>query len=59
MERRENFLEDQSEANLFKQGKVSPTDFFNYYLGYLSDPSITNHVHNVPDRRFPSRGSGG
>src|SRR3954466_3915517 len=38
VERRENYLEDQSELNLFKQGKVSPTDFFNYYLGYLSNP---------------------
>ncbi len=53
VERRENFLEDQSELNLFKQGKVSPSEFFNYYLGYLSDPSITNHVHNVPDSAVP------
>ena len=51
MERRENFLEDQSELNLFKQGKVSPTDFFNYYLGYIGNPSITNHYHPVPDFR--------
>jgi pimeloyl-ACP methyl ester carboxylesterase len=53
VERRENFLEDQSELNLFKQGKVSPTDFFNYYLGYLSNSSVTNHVHNVPDSAVP------
>jgi hypothetical protein len=53
VERRENFLEDQSELNLFKQGKVSPSEFFNYYLGYLSDPSITNHTHNVPDSAVP------
>jgi pimeloyl-ACP methyl ester carboxylesterase len=53
VERRENFLEDQSELNLFKQGKVSPTDFFNYYLGYLSNSSITNHVNNVPDSAVP------
>jgi pimeloyl-ACP methyl ester carboxylesterase len=53
VERRENFLEDQSELNLLKQGKASPTDFFNYYLGYLSNPSITNHVHNVPDAAVP------
>ena len=33
VERRENFLEDQSVLNLFKQGKASPTDVFNYYLG--------------------------
>jgi hypothetical protein len=53
VERRENFLEDQSELNLFKQGKVSPSDFFNYYLGYLTNPSIANHVHNVPDAAVP------
>jgi pimeloyl-ACP methyl ester carboxylesterase len=53
VERRENFLEDQSELNLFKQGKVSPTDFFNYYLGYLSNSSVTNHVNNVPDSAVP------
>src|SRR3954454_7366976 len=53
VERRENLLEDQSELNLLKQGKVSPTDFFNYYLGYLSNPSVTNHVTNVPDSSVP------
>jgi pimeloyl-ACP methyl ester carboxylesterase len=53
VERRENFLEDQSVLNLFKQGKVSPTDFFNYYLGYLSNPSVTNHTNNVPDSAVP------
>jgi pimeloyl-ACP methyl ester carboxylesterase len=53
VERRENFLEDQSELNLFKQGKVSPSEFFSYYLGYLSDPSVTKHVSNVPDAAVP------
>src|SRR3954467_6553273 len=53
VERRENYLEDQSELNLLKKGKVSATDFFNYYLGYLSNSSITNHVHNVPDSAVP------
>ncbi|HEY1286148.1 MAG TPA: hypothetical protein VGF04_08675 [Solirubrobacterales bacterium] len=53
VERRENFLEDQSELNLLKQGKVSAEDVFNYYLGYLTNPSITNHVHNVPDSAVP------
>jgi pimeloyl-ACP methyl ester carboxylesterase len=53
VERRENFLEDQSELNLFKQGKVSPTDFFNYYLGYLSNPSVTNHYTPVPNSAVP------
>src|SRR3954453_18490701 len=53
VERRENYLEDQSELNLLKQGKVSPTDFFNYYLGYLSNSSVTNHVNGVPDSAVP------
>src|SRR4051794_36452393 len=53
VERRENYLEDQSELNLFKQGKVSPTDFFNYYLGYLSNPGVVNHYSSVPDSAVP------
>jgi hypothetical protein len=53
VERRENFLEDQSELNLFKQGKVSPTDLFNYYLGYIGNPSVTNHLKPVPDSAVP------
>jgi pimeloyl-ACP methyl ester carboxylesterase len=53
VDRRENFLEDHSELNLLKRGRVSPADFFNYYLGYLSNPSITRHVNNVPDSAVP------
>jgi len=53
VERRENFLEDQSELNLLKQGKASAQDAFNYYLGYLSNPSIANHLHPVPDSAVP------
>ncbi len=53
VERRENYLEDQSELNLLKRGRVSPTDFFNYYLGYIGNSSVTNHVQNVPDSAVP------
>jgi hypothetical protein len=53
VERRENFLEDQSELNLYKQGKVSSTEFFNYYLGYIGNPSVTNHYTPVPDSAVP------
>ena len=42
VERRENLLEDQSELNLAKEHKVTATQMFNYYLGYLADPSITD-----------------
>jgi pimeloyl-ACP methyl ester carboxylesterase len=49
VERRENLLEDQSMLNLAKQHKVDVTTMFNYYLGFLTDPSITNHIKSIPD----------
>ena len=48
VERRENLLEDQSELNLFKQGKANATQLFDYYLGYLKDPGITPHFQIDP-----------
>jgi pimeloyl-ACP methyl ester carboxylesterase len=53
VERRENFLEDQSMLDKVKRGQATATDLFNYYLGYLTNPSITNHVTNVPDSAVP------
>jgi pimeloyl-ACP methyl ester carboxylesterase len=53
VERRENLLEDQSELNLAKEHKVTATQMFDYYLGYLADPSITIHSHPVPDSAVP------
>ena len=50
VERRENFLEDQSELNLYKQGKVSSTAFFNYYLGQIGQPGA---YQPVPDSAVP------
>jgi pimeloyl-ACP methyl ester carboxylesterase len=47
VERRENLLEDQSELNLFKQHKATATQLFDYYLGYIKDPSITHHIKSV------------
>ncbi|MGH9016588.1 MAG: hypothetical protein ACRDY1_02455 [Acidimicrobiales bacterium] len=49
VERRENLLEDQSELALFKQGKATATQLFDYYLGYLKDPSISPHFHIIAD----------
>ncbi len=49
VERRENLLEDQSELNLYKQNKISSTQLYDYYLGYLTDKSITHHTQSVPD----------
>ncbi|MGH2925724.1 MAG: hypothetical protein ACRDK1_07095 [Solirubrobacterales bacterium] len=49
VERRENQLEDQSVLERFKEGRVTTTRLFNYYLGWLSDPSIKNHFKPIPD----------
>jgi pimeloyl-ACP methyl ester carboxylesterase len=49
VERRENLLEDQSELDLAKDGKATATQLFDYYLGYLADPSITHRIHPVAD----------
>ena len=47
VERRENLLEDQSVVNQAKAGRASGTELFNYYLGYLSDHSITHHYQPI------------
>ena len=51
VERRENLLEDQSELNLGKEGKATPQQVFDYYLGYLINKSITHHFNPVPDSK--------
>ena len=43
VQRRENILENQSELNKYKANKVDSTQLFDYYLGYLTNPSITHH----------------
>ena len=47
VERRENLLEDQSELNRYKEHKSTSKELFDYYLGYLKDPSITHHYQPV------------
>ncbi len=49
VERRENQLEDQSVLDQFKQGQVTATRLFNYYLGWLTDSSVKNHFQPIPD----------
>jgi pimeloyl-ACP methyl ester carboxylesterase len=49
VERRENLLEDQSELNLFKQHKATDTQLYDYYLGYLKDPTISPHFQMIPN----------
>jgi len=48
VERRENLLEDHSVFNRAKDGKATPTQVFDYYLRYLTDPSITKHFQSIP-----------
>jgi hypothetical protein len=49
VERRENQLEDHSVLNGLKEGTVTPQESFDYSLGWLTDPSITNHFRLIPD----------
>jgi pimeloyl-ACP methyl ester carboxylesterase len=49
VERRENLLEDHSMLNRAKAGKATIKQVFDYYLGWLKDPSITNHFKPLAD----------
>jgi len=49
VERRENLLEDHSMLDRAKAGKATPQQLFDYYLGYLDDPSVTDHFRLIPD----------
>ncbi|MQA73820.1 MAG: alpha/beta fold hydrolase [Solirubrobacterales bacterium] len=53
VERRENQLEDQSVVDEAKQGTATTQRLFDYYLGYLTDPSVTDHFESVPDSAVP------
>jgi pimeloyl-ACP methyl ester carboxylesterase len=46
VQRRESMLEDQSEMRLAKQHKASSAQLFNYYLGFITNHQITNHLPN-------------
>ena len=58
VERRENLLEDQSELNLSKEGKATATQLFDYYLGYLKNPSIKHHFQISRAPASSSRSNG-
>jgi hypothetical protein len=55
VERRENLLEDQSELNLAKRGGATATQVFDYYLGWIKDPSVTHHVGSIPAAPYAKR----
>ena len=59
VERRENLLEDHSAADQAKRGTATTRGFFDYYLGWLADPNVTDHFQPVPDTAVPyARGWG-
>ena len=49
VERRENQLEDQSYIDKAKQHTATPQQVFDYYLGWLTNPAVTNHFQLIPD----------
>ncbi len=49
VQRRETLLDDESMLNLAKEGKATAAQVYDYYLGYLKDPSITKHLALVPN----------
>lgn len=49
VQRRETLLQDESELTQAKNGRVDATQLFDYYLGWLSDPSITSHFQFLPN----------
>ena len=53
VERRENLLEDQSMVNQAKAGKASTQAVFNYYIGWLTNHSVTHHFEPVVDSTVP------
>jgi pimeloyl-ACP methyl ester carboxylesterase len=57
VERRENKLENQSRLNGLKAGTTTPQEFFDYYLGYLTNSAIQPHLH--PPREAKAVSDGG
>lgn len=49
VERRGTQLEDQSVFDRVKRDKASTEEMFDYYLGWLTDPSIAEHFEFIPD----------
>jgi hypothetical protein len=51
VERRENIIEDHSMVDRVKRGEATAQQLFDYYLGWLTNPSVTPHY------RLPLGGS--
>ena len=53
IERRENQLEDHSMVDQSKARAINGDQLFDYYLGYITDSSITTHYQPVADSDVP------
>ncbi len=49
VERRENLLEDHAALDQAKDGLITAQQLFDYYLGWLTNPSITPHFQLIAD----------
>ena len=49
VERRENLLEDHSVLDRAKQGMATGQELFDYYLGWLTNPSVATHFELIPN----------
>jgi len=49
VERRENLLEDHSMVDRVKAGKATTQELFDYYLGFVTDTTVTNHFEFLDD----------
>src|SRR5262245_9086395 len=49
VERRENLLEDHSMLDRAKAGQATGIEVFNYYLGFLTDLTVTTHFQFIAD----------
>ena len=59
VERRENRFEKQTELTRAKKGEVTPEEFFDYYLGYLSNPAVKHHFNPVKEATAIADGARG
>lgn len=52
VERRENLLEDHSQADRVKAGTATPQALFDYYLGHIGNPAVTEHFEAIPNEQL-------
>ncbi len=49
VERRENLLEDHTMLDRAKARQATAQQLFDYYLGWIKNPAVTQHVRLIPD----------